>query len=106
MANLPQSVALANKTCIDCDDLSASTEIARLALDTSPRDDYQTVNKISQEVHALIASWENTRPTDYGSSHLIDHSRAVQRTYGTREFEDALPPPQRYRRVSKNAFKG
>ena len=104
MANLP----LANTTCIDCDDLSASTEISGLESDTSPRDDYLTVNEISQEMRALIASWENTRPTDYESSHLIDHSRAVQHTYGSREFEDAIamPPPQRYRRVSKNAFKG
>jgi hypothetical protein len=106
MANLPQSAALANTTCIGCDDLSAITEISGLELDTVPRDDYQTVNEISLEMRALITSWENTWPTDYESSHLVDHSRAVQRTNDSREFEDAMPPPQRYRRVSKNAFKG
>ncbi len=95
---------------VECDDLTekyATNDVSGLQLNFSPRDEYQSVNEISEEVRELIASWENSsRTTEFELRPLIDQPRSMPRAAGTQEFVDSMPPPQRYRRVSKKAFMG
>ena len=88
---------------IEREDLAYSSSASETQLDLSARDDYQTVNEISVEVRALIASWESS-----GSSWEVENDQlfTMQSSFGTLELPGSMPPPQRYRRISKNAFKG
>ena len=88
---------------IEREDLAYSSSASETQLDLSARDDYQTVNEISVEVRALIASWESS-----GSCWMVENDQrfAMQSSFGAQELPDSMPPPQRYRRISKNAFKG
>jgi hypothetical protein len=97
---------LAN-ACISCDTSSDSMEVSELQCEILSSDEYQTVNEISEEVRALIASWENShRTTDNEPCHIFGQLSAMQPASSTQVIVDIMPPPQRYRRVSKKAFMG
>ncbi len=92
-------------TCpsFDFDDLPDSNDAPGALTDSLSLSQYQTVNEISAEARALIASWDRTLSCtiDYEPDQL----RAMRATTGIHSIAD-MPPPMRYRRVSKNAFVG
>ena len=84
-----------------------STDASVFKLDTSPLDEYQTVNEISEEVRELIVSSENSRRSkDSGFCCGFDQVGPMQHASGTHEIVESKPPPQRYRRVSRKTFMG
>ncbi len=95
---LPTSASIA------CDDLLDSSDVHGSLPDTEHQ--FQTVNEINAEARALIASWErNLCPIDYEPCHSAHQLRAMWAAAGTHSIT-TMPPPMRYRRVSKNAFIG
>jgi hypothetical protein len=95
-----------NMTSIDCDDLPDSSDVAGTPLHSSSQSEYQTVNEISEEARALIASWQgNLRPVDYEPSHSPEQLRSMWAAVGVYSVA-SMPPPMRFRRLPKNAFIG
>jgi hypothetical protein len=93
--------------CISCDALPENMEVSASQCEIFSSDVYQTENEISEEVRALIASWENSHRTrDNEPCHLFGQLSAMQPASSTPVLVDDMPPPQRYRRVSKKAFMG
>jgi hypothetical protein len=83
-----------------------SIEVSENHPDSSSSSQYQTVNEISEEARALIASWErNVRSIDHEPYHSSDQIRGMQAANGFHSVSD-MPPPMRYRRVLKKAFIG
>ena len=85
---------------IDADVQPDSGQVSKFHPDSSSNSQYHTVNEISEEARALIATWERNLPC-----HPPDQLRGVWAHSGIHSVSD-LPPPKRYRRVLKKAFIG
>jgi hypothetical protein len=83
-----------------------SIEVSGIHPDSSSSLQYQTVNEISEEARALIASWESiVRSIDHAPYHSSDQLRGM-RAASAMHAVSGMPPPMRYRRVLKKAFIG
>ena len=92
---------LSTTPSIDCDNLPDNSDVPE-TLESS----YQTANAITAEARAHCATSErNLCPIDYEPCHSTDQLRAMWAAAGIDSAAD-MPPPMRFRRVSKKAFIG
>jgi hypothetical protein len=92
---------------IDFDDLPDSCNVDGDLPCALTQSEYQTENEICAEAMALIASWERTYllSVKHDSCHAPEQLYDTWSAAGFTSFSD-MPPPMRYRRVSKNALIG